>query len=270
MTVPLYLGERVPPAPDAVPQVKLCLLIPTARSPRVRLNGTALPEGELVDGWWEYRVPITAIKEGANEVEVAMASPQEVGAGEPGWDVVWTADAKPTTPWATDRARRNTALELKDGALLIADRGSEPGDYMHCVYAWNARPDRESVAEFEAKVISGISYVIFSNGVAMERLRLTPDGITLTHTGLKHAVDTTDRFHTYRLAIQGNDLKVYVDGKLALDASGRFTTAAPGGHNSFQFGAANSPEQGEALWRSVRLRTGATSLFDVVMTFDYP
>ena len=41
-------------------------------------------------------------------------------------------------------------------------------------------------------------------------------------------------------------------------------------HNSFQFGAANSPEQGETLWRLARLRTGATSLFDVVMTFDYP
>ncbi|HHX40500.1 MAG TPA: hypothetical protein GX715_11085 [Armatimonadetes bacterium] len=270
LVVPIHLGERMPPAPGAVPKVKLCLLIPTARSPRVRLNGTELPEGQPVDGWWEYGVPVSAIKEGANAVEIALAAPRDTDATEPGWDVVWTATEKPTAPWSTDRVRRNTALELKDGALLVADRGSEPGDYMHCVYAWNARPDRESVAEVQAKVISGTSYLIFSNGAATDRLRLTPDGISLMYSRLKHEMNTTDAFHTYRVVIQGKDLKVYVDGKLALDASGRFTTAAPGGRSSFQFGAANSPEQGEALWRLARLRTGATSLFDLVMTFDYP
>jgi hypothetical protein len=88
-------------------------------------------------------------------------------------------------------------------------------------------------------------------------------------TRTRYDMNTTDAFHTYRVELNGKDLKVFVDGKLALDASGKFVAPSPGGRNAFQMGAATSNEVGEALWQAVRLRTGAMALFDLVMKFDY-
>ncbi|MBT7297987.1 MAG: hypothetical protein HN849_00650, partial [Victivallales bacterium] len=70
--------------------------------------------------------------------------------------------------------------------------------------------------------------------------------------GGRYAMNTTDSFHTYRMVTQGEDIKVYVDGKLRIDGSGCYTKPAVGGRNDIGFGAANSPSLGEALWDYVR------------------
>lgn len=158
----------------------------------------------------------------------------------------------------------------EEESLAIADRGTNSGEYLYYSYPWGARPESETVAELEAKVVSGLSSIIISNGVAVERVRLTPDRITLYSTPLSYPMVTTDAFHTYRIVLRGQDLQVFVDGKLALDGRGKFAPPTPAGRNALQFGAASSTELGETLWRAVRARTGAASLFDLVLGYDYP
>lgn len=261
-TVPVMLGER----PGEGAQVTLCLLSPSSLPLQVEMNEKALGEAKRAGQWWEYAVPGEVVKAGENQVKIVL--PDADGRAD-GWDVAWEGTAKPGLPWTGDRPGAKTAAEIKDGAMLLADRGTEPGTYMYYNYAWNASPERETVAELEAKVVSGLSHVIISNGSAIERLCLYPDRVTLYSTPVSYAMNTTDDFHTYRVVLQGKDIQVFVDGKLALDGRGKFVAEVPGGRNSLQFGAANSPEMGEALWRAVRLRAGAASLFDLVVKFDY-
>jgi hypothetical protein len=264
VTFPLLLGrENV----SAGPTVKLCLLY-QGRVPReVSFNGTALAEPTRAGAWLEYPVPAELLKPLRNEVTVTA-----VAAGPAGdtWDVQWEGDRVPPPPWTADRLGPHTLAQLKDGALLVADRGTANGEYVYFWYTWGADPEIEAVAEFEAKVISGVNSVIFSNGVACDRVMLTPTGIRWYTVNQSYAMDTTDGFHTYRLVLRGQDMSLQVDGKTVLNAPGGFKEPAPEGRNAFQFGAASSSEVGEALWKSVKLRTGSCCLADMVLSVDYP
>ena len=72
-------------------------------------------------------------------------------------------------------------------------------------------------------------------------------------------MDTTDDFHVYRLELSDQDLKVYVDGELRIDAPGVLTPRSGYSRNEVSFGAANSPMVGEAYWSSVKARATASS-----------
>ena len=125
--------------------------------------------------------------------------------------------------------------------------------------------------EARVRVVAGNSYLIFSNGRSAERLRLAPDHVSFHHLrDLRWAMDTTAEFHDYREVLRGDDLRVYIDGELRLDGTGRFRPRA-GYRNEIAFGAANSPETGEAWWRSVKVRAvrGTRSLRDVVVSVKY-
>lgn len=205
----------------------------------------ALLTGSVVDAHGVGRAGIT--------VSVNDFAP---GRGQDGADlsVEWTADAMPAFPWQHDPFRGEAVFaELQEGALLVADRGTQAGDYLYFSYPWNASAEEQNVAEFEMKVLSGWSNIMLSNGLATERIYLYPDRITASHSGLRHDMDTTDDFHTYRFVQRGDDLLIYVDDELCLDATGRFTE--PAVRNDIRFGAANSTSVGEALWRAVRFRT---------------
>ena len=116
--------------------------------------------------------------------------------------------------------------------------------------------------------MSGWNNVIIGHGVATDRLVLYPDRIETHVSRLRFEMDTTDDFHTYRIWIRGEDLLVYVDGELLLDATGKFTGAPE--RNAVHFGAASSHTEGEALWRAVRFRTaGGATICDLAVTVRF-
>ncbi|MBT7303419.1 MAG: hypothetical protein HN849_28070 [Victivallales bacterium] len=172
----------------------------------------------------------------------------------PKWDVEFAGDSVPTKPWSADRPMQATHAETQNGYLLVADRGTEQGDYLHFRYPWNVTPESGATAEARVKVLSGWSGFRCDDGVHTGRLRILSDGLFLegVRGGGRYAMNTTDSFHTYRMVTQGEDIKVYVDGKLRIDGSGCYTRPAVGGRNDVGFGAANSPSLGEALWDYVR------------------
>jgi hypothetical protein len=164
---------------------------------------------------------------------------------------------------------RDCVAEIRDGKLLLADRGTAPGSYAYIQNLGAMCPDDEVVVEARLKLLSGWSSILIENGVAGEEIMFHPDRITLRHDGLSSPLQTADTFHTYRIVIHQQSLKVYADGQLCLDGTRRFKHPAPNGRSGVAFGVANSPSVGEALWESVRIRNPAVSLLDVALSIDY-
>jgi hypothetical protein len=233
----------------------------------LRLNGAELMGGLLNEGWVDYSVPLAAVKQGTNSVKIVV-DPSALRPDD--WSVVFDGGNKPRRPWNRDRGSTRTVEQIVGDALLIADRGKVSGDYLYYRYPWGADPDGEAVVEARAKVESGSSYIIVTNGMGGERLGLWPDRIELFHNRtLQYRMDTTDDFHLYRMELKGHDLKVYVDGELRIDAPGAMEPRSGYARNEVAFGAANSPQLGEAYWRDVKARASGLTLQDLVVSMSY-
>ena len=260
---------QVMPAPAII----LHLELPMVDDPdlvAVSLNGHGLPKGSLTKGWLDIPVERAFLVAGANQIEVAL-DPDVVPDPE-SWALQYEGGGKPALPWTIDRGSKNTTVESADGALLIADRGENGGDYQYVRYGWGAEPGGKFEIEADVKVIAGSNYMIINDGQAHERIGLFPDHVELwSERAKRHDVDLTDRFHTIRVTCDGGDLQVLVDGQLAIDAPGKFVGDGTSGHNNdLAFGASNSPTMGEALWKSVKARPANPVCRDLALTVAYP
>lgn len=257
-------------AAGAEATVTLHLELPGIKSPEhfeVALNGHMLEGGTVTEGWLDLPVDPEWLERGMNSVRLAVT--QEGVPGEDEWTIEWEATEKPQAPWYRDPGSERTEEKLEDGALLIADRGEVSGDYHYYRCAWGAQHGERIVVEFEAKAVSGDSYLIIQDGVAQERIGIHPGYVDLFfHRDMRHEMNTTDDFHTYRVVAEDGDLQVFVDGELAIDAPGTFDSRG-GNHRQLAFGAMNSGGMGEALWRSVRARVASQGCRDAVISVEY-
>jgi hypothetical protein len=151
-----------------------------------------------------------------------------------------------------------------DGSLRIADKGTVQGDMVTTQRGWCADPELGASVAARVKVVScsGLAGVMIgvSDGVAEDILTLYPDRIELYRAKLKHALDTTDGFHEYRIDIKGKDIVVSVDGQQAIDGSGTFTFPAHAGRNRVSIGGGASASTGEAYWDWLRWTDGREAL----------
>lgn len=237
----------------------------------VSVNGAPLENGHVANGWADVPVKPELLKQGMNDIAITFHPADAMPENE--WTHTYDGNAKPAQPWHRDPGSERIHEEVQNGALLLADRGTQSGDYCYYRAAWGADPEAESVVEARVKVVSGSSFLIFTNGRSGERLMLSPDGISLHHNRKqRHAMNTTEDFHTYRVVCKSADVQVHVDGRLRLDAPGALPPrAALYPRNEIAFGAANSTDQGEALWDEVRCRAASTAqeLRDIVLTVSY-
>ncbi|QDT32916.1 glycoside hydrolase family 10 protein [Thalassoglobus polymorphus] len=266
------IGDDIAAAARAgrTPKVTLHMRIPLlsqANQLVTTFNGTKLLDGQASNGWIDYDVPASIVKQGGNQV---TASVQSLPQNADSWTIKYDGSEKPASIWRRDPGSERTIDTLVDGTLLIADRGTASGEYCYFRMPWGAEPASETVAEFRVKTISGSSFVIVSNGVSGERLTLAPDHISLFHNRkIRYEMDTTSDFHTYRLVLNGEDLQVYVDGTLRLDGKGQLKPRTGYRRNEVAFGASNSTDVGEAYWDDVKVRTASLSCHDIVVSVEY-
>jgi hypothetical protein len=241
-----------------------------ARRLRVSLNGKVLPAGSAKEGWVDLPVTAEQLLSGQNDLAIELTP--SAGSREDGWTFVFKPSVMAEV-WQRDPPSPRVHEEVRESALLIADRGPNSGDYGYYRALWGADPEEESVIEARVKVVSGSSYLIFANGRSGERLRLSPDGIGLHHNRkISLAMNTRDDFHVYRIILKGADVEVHVDGVPRLRAPGALAPrAAMYPRNEIAFGAANSQEQGEALWKEVKVRAACMgqALRDAALTVSY-
>ena len=265
--IPLPIGDDLTWAVGEGLQPKVTCHVRTIGSGdvEVAINGHSLSEPVEVEGWLDYDVPPAAVKTGDNVVALRADPPADAGE----WSLTYDGSSLPEMPWQEMGFYGGCVTEVVDGALLIADRGTEGGNYAFYQYPCFIQPEDESIIEFRAKVISDWSSVMVENGTAGEEIQLYPDRVKGRHTSAVYMMDTTDDFHTYRMVLQGDDYRVYVDGELRLDGEGLFTRPAHNGRSGVMFGAANSGSLGEALWQSVKVRSHAATLIDLALSIDY-
>ncbi len=152
-----------------------------------------------------------------------------------------------------------TRSELTDEGLLVADESSKGGSGRSYLLNWHADTERGAAIEARVKVVScsqawGVS-MMATDGVHEEAVTLFPDRLSLVNAKRSVDFDAAGDFHTFRLEIKGEDVRLYADGKLVIDAPGEFKQPAIGERNQCSFGAAASDAQGEAVWKWVRYRS---------------
>ena len=270
LTLPLEVGDDLAQAPAGT-KVVLHLELPALRRTEqiaVQVNGQTLGEGTITKGWLDLPVPPAALNRGTNTVALTL---QTETPRTDEWTFSFDGQGKPTTPWRRDRGSKQATEEPGDDGLFIADRGTDGGDYLYYRYDWAADPAHETVTEARVKVKSGSSYLILGNGKSQQRVGLWPDRVELwSDTKQRYAMDTTDRFHDYKVVTNGTDIQVWIDGELRIDGKGKFAVSNTPAQNTLAFGAANSPQVGEAWWAMVRGRAAGQIVRDLALSITFP
>ena len=269
-TVPLIIGDDAAQAQREGWRVTATCHVQTDADMRLRamLNGSTLAAPETQNGWLDYPVPVEVLKKGENRLEFQL-DPARTNDTKTAWNVVYEGGEIPGSPWQRAGNADRCLTERRDGRLLIADRGTQGGDYAYFHYRGAITADDEIVAEVRVRPLSGWSSLVMENGVHYEEIQFFTDRIRARFCGLEYRLDAGTTFHTYRYVSQGTDFRVYVDGVLRIDGTAKLAQPVHARRRGVGFGAANSPSVGEALWESVKVRIPTKSLRDVVLAIDY-
>jgi len=175
------------------------------------------------------------------------------------WDATYEPTGLPeqaTPPWHASLGA-NTDASLTEGALRVVDRGTQDRELRFYSWPWQASPREGAVAEVCLKVVScsGPAGVLLLVADGRRELGLTfyPDRVEAHNVPeIAYRMDTSDDFHVYRVWLCRDDLKLWVDGKLAVEGAGKLTWEAHRGRNLVGFGSCSSAATGEAVWKQVR------------------
>ncbi len=181
------------------------------------------------------------------------------------WLINYDGKALPDSTWTT--VGTVNAKAEADGLHLI-DNGK---DFGHFRAAWKAKPGDEIIVEATVKTgaITGSQskkpatslwpwrdgapvMVQLSDGRHQEGLVLFPAQAT-SFTDRFIPMDTSNRFHTYRLIIRDTDMSMWVDGVQKVVGQNAFWKPADSPEPFIQFGSSAKVATGEAIWSSVKL-----------------
>jgi len=181
------------------------------------------------------------------------------------WLVRYDGKSLPDSTW---RAVGDAKATLEGGGLRLIDDGIGFANFRT---AWKPGADDEIIVEATVKVVSvtgsqpekpatslwpwrdGAPVMVqVSDGRHQEGLVLFP-GQAASFTDRFIPMDTTNRFHTYRLVIRGTDMQMFVDGERKVQGQGAFWKPADSPEAFLQFGSSAKTATGDAVWASVRL-----------------
>jgi hypothetical protein len=173
-------------------------------------------------------------------------------------DGKWDIDARGWTG-------NETFSERTPEGLIVRDSSVQAGSGRFYTLDWGAVPANGAALEARAKAVAcsepwGSSLMV-SDGVHEEGLTLFPDRLLLVNAQQTIPFAAAGGFHTYRIEIKDETLRLVVDGKLLFDGVGKFTTPAQGTppRNQCGFGSGSSTATGEAVWQWVRYETDRRS-----------
>ncbi len=194
-----------------------------------------------------------------------MATGHVAAADDITWLVNYDAKGLPAEPWSAS-GQPNAKMEA--GGLRLIDDGKECANYRA---AWKPGEDDEIIVEATVKVTSVTGSqakktasslwpwrdgapvsVLVSDGRHQEGLVLFANQAA-SHTDRFIPMDTTNRFHTYRLVIHGTDMSLWVDGVRKVQGQGAFWKTAESPEAFIQFGSSAKAAMGDAVWAGVKL-----------------
>jgi photosystem II stability/assembly factor-like uncharacterized protein len=181
------------------------------------------------------------------------------------WLVQYDGKVLPEGSW-NSLGKPDAKVEAE--GLRLVDDSSEMGGYRA---AWKPGTDEEIIVEATVKVVSVTGSqkkktasslwpwrdgapvsVLVSDGKHEEGLVLFANQAA-SHTDRFIPMDTTNRFHTYRLVIRSTDMSMWVDGVRKVEGQGAFWKPASSPEPFIEFGSSAKTATGEAIWSSVKL-----------------
>jgi hypothetical protein len=188
----------------------------------------------------------------------ANAQPTWLPGEEISWAWEYTADALPNEAdvhWSTIPNPGTEAVLEADG-LRVMDQTAQQGSLRRYTRSWRVDPTAGGVIEARIKVVDNNAFcgvgLMLADGVHEAHLTLYPDRVDMNNGVATHAMDTTDDFHTYRLAARGKDFLLWVDGELVIDGTGLHTHPAHAARCRVSFGSGASAAVSEAIYAAVR------------------
>ncbi len=198
---------------------------------------------------------------------VALGLATSFGAAEEPvrWLLTYEGKAPPAEPWV---ATGEPKAAVEGEGLRLTDDSAE---FAFFQAPWTADPGSEILVEAVVKVSattgsrkdkSSLSLwpwrdgapvsILVSDGRHQEGLVLFANQAT-SHTDRFVPMDTTNRFHTYRLVIRDRDMEIWVNGERKVLGQGAFWKAADSPEPFLRFGSNAKTATGEAVWQSLRL-----------------
>ncbi len=181
------------------------------------------------------------------------------------WLVNYDAKSLPAASWTTTGTPKAT---IEADGLRLTDDDKEFANFRA---AWKPGADEEIIVEVTVKVVGTTGAVkgktsasvwpwrdgapvsvLVSDGKHQEGLVLFANQAA-SHTDRFIPMDTTNRFHTYRLVIRGTDMSMWLDGERKVEGQGAFWKPAASPEAFIQFGSSAKTATGEAIWQSVKL-----------------
>jgi Glycosyl hydrolase-like 10 len=250
-----------------------------AKSLNVSLNDVKLQLIKAEPGLAIYQIPANTVKAGSNHFKVSAKQ------GAAMTQLLLKGDKKLT--WQTQGLWRRLfsgvprVEKIVDGNYLLGDLGTDKNIY-NLIYPWQASPSTKNILTFKAKVKSTTApeavCVRFSNSRYAEYLLLEANRISLKYAAATRKLNTTDKFHDYKLQLDKNRIRVYVDGKLILASTmnAPYTKDAAVfalagfrtdymASNSMIIGSMSGPGTGEAYWKDVKLSSSNPRLLDAAL-----
>ncbi len=185
------------------------------------------------------------------------------------WLVTYDGKDLPASEW---KVLGDPNATINPEGLRLVDDSAD----MACFRApWKWRSDQEIIVEAKVKVVSitgsritgskkyrnaslwpwrdgAAVSVLVSDGRHHDGLVLFPTSAA-NHTDRSIRMNTTSRFHLYRLIIRGRDMEIWVDGERKVTGQGAFWKPTDSTEPFIQFGSSAKAGLGEAIWASVRL-----------------
>ncbi|WP_170266752.1 sialidase family protein [Brevifollis gellanilyticus] len=195
----------------------------------------------------------------------ALTTPVHADDKDITWLINYDGKALPDSTWKVVGTPKSS---ITSEGLNLVDDGTGIG---HFRTAWKAEPAQEIIVEATVKVLTTTGSVkgkttsslwpwrdgapismLVGDGKHEEGLVLFPNQAT-SHTDRFIPMDTTNRFHTYRLVIRGSDMSMLVDDQTKVEGQNAFWRAASSAEPFIQFGSSSERATGSAIWQSVKL-----------------
>lgn len=263
----LYLGRE---NPGATARLLLWVEGVAPNAVQAKFNGVSLGEGKALDTLTAFDVPESALRNGSNQVELFTRAPAEPATILPGTELlVYGVNQGVWRRLYADGFVPGKSEAIESGAYLLRDLSDN--HFSNLVYPWEATPENRIELEFDAKVVESNApdavVLRLANGEHVEYLQLLPGEIRLKYAKKSFKLDTTSRFHHYRVVLDNGRINVSADGKSALsaplstpwntDSSIVIDMAAEKttwlGRNSLIVGSLSPQGTGAALYRDLKL-----------------
>ena len=255
----------------------------------IAVNGHTISEKKYQTPWLHFAINTKFLQPGKNTFTFKLDR-------KPKSDNNWLMDyqcIKKLTypeqlPWRRLFKCSNYSEKIFNNSLYLADWGRGAKDYYCLTYPWSVAPNGKTILETELKVEQADDQLAvclrLSNGQSVEFVSFQKDRVNLRFAGMHHKLNTTDRFHKYKIVTQGDDIKLFIDGKLTLDGTGKFTQYALAGNASIKIpsgnaaqwnkcsimmGSLSGPGCGAAYWKYIRYTSPVKLLKDFAVSINY-